>query len=262
MMKLPASPKLGLQLYTVRDEVEKDILGTIRLVGKMGYEGIEFAGGARSKAAPYEINNVVSEVGLEIAGAVFTLDELETDFQGVLNFSLEIHSQAVILPWIPLPRRSVEGYVSIAQACNAWGKQSGEAGISFLYHVHGYEFTPVGGKTVIELLADEFDPRYVNLETDVYWVEVGGADSVQFMRHYGARSPYIHFKDMKDKTTHEDAEVGDGVLDMKTIAQIGYANRARWFIVEQEQFTKPTLESAQISCRNLRQIISQTISGG
>ncbi len=145
----------------------------------------------------------------------------------------------------------------MAQKFNHAGKACSEAGLKFLYHVHGYEFDPLEGKTGIEWLMETFDPRYVSLETDVYWVEWAGVDSVEFMKRYGSRTPYIHFKDMKDRVTHKDVEVGDGVIDMYAIARIGRSNAAEWYIVEQEQFDRPSLESAQISLNNMKRIVRE-----
>ncbi len=99
------------------------------------------------------------------------------------------------------------------------------------------------------------DHDLVKLEIDVYWVEYAGVDAVSFMRKHADWCAAIHFKDMVDRTTKQDVEVGGGCIDMRTIARIGEEHAVPWFIVEQEQFTMPPIESVAISLRNLRQIV-------
>ncbi len=252
-------PKLGLQLYTVRDAAEKDFLGTLRKVGQMGYEGVEFAGGIQQAATVQDLKQTLAETGLAAAGAIFILPELEKDLQGVISFCLEIGCPTVVFPWIDENlRQNEDGYRAMAGKFNRFGQRCIENGLQFLYHVHGYEFIRFDKKTGMELLMEELDPRVANLEIDVYWVEHAGVDSVQFMQEWGHRSPSIHFKDMKDRITKTDVEVGDGCIDIQTIARIGKANQAGWFIVEQEQFERPSLESAAISLANLRRIVQES----
>jgi len=90
----------------------------------------------------------------------------------------------------------------------------------------------------------------------VYWVEHAGVDAVAFLQKYGNRTPSIHFKDMTDRQSKTEVEVGNGCIDMPAIARIGKQNHASWFIVEQEQFALPSLESVATSLRNLQKIIA------
>jgi len=137
---------------------------------------------------------------------------------------------------------------------NAWGKMLKEHDIEFLYHIHGYEFKLFDGKTGFDIFIEHINTEYVKLEIDVYWVAAGGVDAVAFVEKYGHLSPSIHFKDCVDTKDLVDTEVGDGCIDMLKVAQVGIKNNAEWFIVEQEQFNKPSIESAQISAKNLTEI--------
>lgn len=249
--------KLGLQLYTVKDAVEKDYFGTIREVAAMGYDGIELFGGAMERATAKELKALLDELGLELAGIVFIYEELENRFEEVLQYCKDSGSPAVIFPWINNEFRTIPGYKGLAAKFNTWGKRFADNGIKFMYHVHGYEFEDLGGQTGMDILVSECDPQYAGLEIDVYWVEWAGVDSVEFVEKYGHLSPSIHFKDTKDKANMEDIEVGDGVIDMVKIAGIGLKNNAKWFIVEQEKFDMPTLKSAEISLKNLRKIVAE-----
>jgi sugar phosphate isomerase/epimerase len=251
--------KIGLQLYSVRSETDKDFLGTLRKVAEIGYAGVEFAGGIRQVASLPDLKWTLSETNLEVAGAVFAIDEMESDIEGIIAFCKEIGCATIINPWVDESLRQTEdGYRAVAQKLNGFGKQFQQAGIQFLYHVHGFEFAMFGDKTGMEVLMETFDPRYVNLEIDVYWVEHAGVDAVEFMQKYGFCSPSIHFKDMKDREIKMDVEVGNGCINMRAIAKIGKQNQAGWFIVEQEQFEMPALESVTVSLHNLKQILTET----
>lgn len=249
--------RLGIQLYTVKEEAEKDYFGTIRKLAEMGYEGIEFPGGTIQKSSGKELRRFLDDLKLELVGIVFLKDELEDDFDTVLQYCKDCGCPAAVFPWIPEEFRTVEGYKGFARKFDFWGKRFKENGIRFLYHPHGYEFEDLGGKTGMDILMEETNPEYTGLEIDVYWVEWGGVDAVEFMKKYGNRSPYIHFKDMKDKETKRDVEVGDGCIDMLSIARIGKQNNAEWFIVEQEEFDMLPLKSAEISLANLRKIVAR-----
>jgi sugar phosphate isomerase/epimerase len=247
--------RLGLQLYTVRDDAQRDFLGTIHRVAQMGYEGVEFAGGVMQAATAPELRLTLDETGLVAAGITLTTDDLNKDLTGAVRYCQAINCPVAVFPWIDQAWRTRDGFVAVAQKLNGAGEQLAGAGIRLLYHVHGYEFEDVGGHTAMDLLMATFDPRFVNLETDVYWVEHAGVDAVQFMQRYGDRSPYIHFKDFRDRETKHDVEVGEGAIDMPAIARLGHRFGAEWFIVEQEQFDMPPMESAAISYRNMRRIM-------
>ncbi len=246
--------KLGLQLFTVKDEADRDLYGTLSKISEMGYEGVEFSAGIMKKTPAGKLKSYLDKIDLKLIGLILLNDELETQMDGILRYCKDCGCRNVIFPWIPEEFRTEEGYRSFACKMNDWGRIFQSRGIRFLYHIHGYEFEKLGTKNGMDILLENTDPRDVNLEIDVYWVEWGGVDSVTFMEKYGDRSPMIHFKDMKDKKTMHDVEVGAGVIDMKAIAVIGKRNNAEWFIVEQEKFDMPTLDSAKISLMNLRAI--------
>lgn len=249
--------KLGLQLYTVKEAAEKDYIGTIKKVCEMGYQGIEFPGGTMEKIAAGDLKQVLSEQDAELIGIVFEKKDLDERMEKVLEYCMECACENVVFPWIGEEFRTISGYRDFASGMNEWGRILRARGINFLYHIHGYEFEDLGGTCGMDILTSLLDARYVNLEIDVYWVEWGGVDSVQFMREWGRRSPLIHFKDMKDLQSKRDIEVGDGCIDMRSIAKLGKEYDARWFIVEQEAFEMPQLESAGISLQNLKRIVEE-----
>ncbi len=253
--------KIGIQLYTVRDKLAKDYLGTIRKMKALGYEGVEFPAGAIEAATAEEIHTVLKETELELAGFTFEHRDFETRIEEIIAYTLACGAKTIVYPWLPEEKRqSADDYVRFAQQLSQWGKQLRENGISLLYHIHGYEFEAFDGKTGFDLFFEALDLDAVKLEIDVYWVESGGVDCITFMERYGKYSPSIHFKDyLKRDGKLVDTEIGDGAIDMVKVAEIGLREEADWFIVEQEEFDKPTLESAGISANNLFHIREQAM---
>ena len=245
--------KIGLQLYTVRDHLAKDYIGTISAAKEMGYDGVEFPAGVMDNLNAYRLSELLNELGLLLAGIVFDQNDLSAHMARVIEYCKASGCKTAIYPYIPDDlRRTKEEYVKIADQINSFGAVLALNGIRLLYHIHGYEFARFGEDTGLDILMDRFSPDNVGLEIDVYWVEHGGEDAVGFMESYASRSPYIHFKDYADGFI--DTEVGNGCIDCKSIARIGLLHNAEWFIVEQEQFDKDSMESARISQQNLRAI--------
>lgn len=244
--------KIGIQLYTVRDLLEKDYVGTIKKMKSMGYEGVELPGGAMKKISPEILSKVLEQESLELAGITFEHDDFIERMEELIVYCKSCNCTTVVYPWIPQEKRQdAQGYRFIAEQMNAWAKKLHSHGIKFLYHIHGYEFEKFEEGCGFDAWIDAADMDYVKLEIDVYWVEYGGEDSIAFMEKYGSLSPSIHFKDCTDVRTMKDTEVGNGCINMVSVAEIGLKNRAEWFIVEQEQFDKPSVESARISRENL-----------
>jgi sugar phosphate isomerase/epimerase len=244
--------QLGLQLYTVKDEVERDLLGTLGKVAAIGYDGVEFSGYFGTPAG--RLREVLQELKLEAAGTVVTLETMAGELEREIEYARTIGSPMIVCPFIPAALRpDAKGYRAVAESLNRYGRTCRDAGLRLLYHVHGFEFTPTDeGPTGMELLLAHMDPQFVNLEVDVYWVEHGRQDALAFLRDHAERSPYIHLKDMKDRETETDVEVGDGVLDIAGVVRDALRRKVDWLIVEQEKFDGPTLASAARSYENVR----------
>ena len=249
--------KLGLQLYTLRTETPKDFLGTLAKVATVGYQGVELSGYFGTSAR--DLKKALDDNGLEVAGTIAGVQVLEGALECVIEYARIIECPAIVLPGL------FGDYVASADSClksadslNRFGGLCKKNGIKFLYHIHGSEFKAMNGKTGMDILLNNTDPQLVNFEIDVYWVEHAGVDSVEFMKKHGDRCPYIHFKDMKDKVSKRDTEVGAGAIDMRGVMREAKKHHAEWFIVEQEAFHDvPPLESVAISLKNLRRLAEE-----
>jgi sugar phosphate isomerase/epimerase len=255
--------KLGLQLYTVKEETERDLLGTLRAVGQMGYDGVEFAGVPQIPAG--EVHAVLDEARLNVAGIVVPMRQLQDrrTFVDAITYNKDIGSPTILFPWLDEPfRQSAKTYQEAAALLDEFGRISSDPGLRFLYHIHCYEFQAYEGKTGLDILMSDTDPANVGLELDTYWVEHGGGDALALYQQYADRCFSIHFKDMNNKQEKRDVEVGDGVIDTRGILRAARGQVADWFIVEQEMFDRPSMESAAISARNLRRLMTEDYDQG
>lgn len=247
--------KIGLQLYTVKEDCARDFLGTIRQVGAIGYDGVEFAGFFDTAAET--LKRVLDESGLQVAGAGSGFDMLENRPGELAAYCHVIGCPSVMLGWLQeQERNSASAWQHTAERFNRVAHTLNGYGLQFLYHIHGYEFEKFEGKTGLDWLMDETNAELVHLELDTYWVEHGGADAVQVFRQYADRVRSFHLKDYNNQDEWHDVEVGSGAIDMETLLREAQEHNVQWHVVEQEKFTMPPLESAAVSLANIRRLLT------
>jgi sugar phosphate isomerase/epimerase len=222
---------IGLQLYTVRDDMKKDFHGTLAKVARIGYKEVEFAGyfdnDARAVRAALKMNGLTSpsaHIGYPVLG---------DSWNRILDDSATIGQKYVICPWIDEKLRTIDGYKQVADLFNKAGEQAKKAGLQFGFHNHDYEFPPIDGKVPLDLLITETDPKFVAFEMDVYWVRHGGADPLALFKKYKGRFPLLHLKDMD--ASRNMVEVGKGIINWKTILEKGKDEGVKHVFVEHDQ---------------------------
>lgn len=243
---------VALQLYTVRDQLRDDFAGTLKAVAQMGYPAVELAGyGGRSAK---ELKQLLDDLGLRVAGDHVGIDRLEQDLGAVIDTSMELSNRYVVCPFVPESRRRDEaGWRQLATTLSTIGQKCGERGVQLCYHNHAFEFEPVDGTNGFELLFANSNPRYVQMELDVFWAKKGGDDPPAIMSRYPGRCPIVHLKDMTADQQQTFAEVGEGTMDFQSIFRAAPTGGASWYVVEQDRCSRPPLESAQLSLRHLRE---------
>lgn len=235
--------KVALQLYTVRDETQRDFAGTLRRAAQMGYVGVEFAGYGNLTAQ--EMRALLTETSVFPASTHLGLPALQqSQLDASIRYCLDIGCPSIVLPSLPHERRNRQGVQELAPHLNAIGQRCQEHGITFAYHNHDFEFTRVDGIYLLDYLIQATDPSLVKLELDVYWVAYAGADPVLYPQTYADRVALIHLKDMA--ADRSMTEVGKGTLDMGHIYAFAKA-RGLWVVVENDHPQIPSLESARIS---------------
>ena len=239
---------VALELYTVRDETAKDFAGTLRRVAALGYKGVEFAGYGGLSA--HELKTLLTETGMRAVSTHVRLDAIEQNLTQEIAYCQEIGCTFLILPWLAPEHRTAETYRQLAPRLNEFGRQCQEAGITFGYHNHDFEFVQHNGETLMDLLLLQTDSALVKLECDIYWVAYAGVDPSTFLRQHAGRVPLVHLKDMTPERTF--TEVGDGSLNIASLIEVARASGTQEFIVENDAPRMPSLESARRSLENIR----------
>lgn len=242
---------IGLQLYTVRDQTERDFAATVRRVAEMGYAGVEFAGYGNLSAQ--EMSALLTETGLKAASTHVALRALEQDFERELNYCLAIGCSFLMVPWLGEEWRNPDGARRLGERLNEFGRRSLEQGVTLGYHNHDFEFAPTPAGTFMDLFLTSTDPSLVKLELDTYWAAFAGVDPVALIRQQAERVRLVHLKDMTPARTF--TEVGDGTLPISSYIQAAVDAGAQWGFVENDAPTIPSLESAKRSLENLGKIL-------
>jgi sugar phosphate isomerase/epimerase len=240
--------QVALELYTVRDETNRDFAGTLRRVAQIGYTAVEFAGYGNLTAQ--EMSALLAETGLYPVSTHVGLDALQgSQLDASIRYCLDIGCPNIVLPWLPNEWRTQEGMQTLAPRLNAIGQRCQVHGITFGYHNHDFEFTQVDGVYLLDHLLQATNPSLVKSELDVYWAAYAGVDPVEYLHTHADRVALIHLKDMA--ADRSMTEVGKGILDMRGICEFAQA-RGLWGIVENDHPQLPSLESARISLEYFR----------
>ncbi len=247
-------PNIGLQLYTLRDDLKTDFAGTIRAVAQMGYDYIETTG-FMGEHSPV-MQQLLDETGLKIAGLGFDMHALETEPQAAIDACKQWNAHYAVTFWIhDAERQSADDWRRIAERFNRIGESLAQGNVPFLYHIHGYEFTEYDGKRAIDLLMENTDPHYFSLEVDTYWAEFGGVNALEFCAQYADRICALHLKDYISKPEMHDIEVGEGAIDMHGVLKLAVQHGWEWLIIEQERYIRTPLESAARCLHNVERML-------
>lgn len=248
---MPSQNPISVQMYTLRDDVAKDYLGTLRAVAELGYRAVELVtlGSMSAKALRQELDTL----GLQVSGTHTPLDRLEREPDKALDEVATLGAKFVTVPWTPPERRkNGEDYRKLGELLTGIGKKAQDHGLQLCYHNHDFEFERFGDATGLAIMLEEADPQLVKAELDLYWAAKAGVDPVELLRGMAGSVPLVHLKDMADTPERGFAEVGHGTLDMPAILAAGDEAGVEWYVVEQDTTTRPPLESVGMSLAYLR----------
>lgn len=246
--------QISLQLYTVREETARDMSGTLRKISEIGYPAIEFAG--YGGLSPQDLKTILDDLGLRTSGAHVPLDSWKSSPQTVLADMHALGCAHAVVPMVPPEHRRDEASVArLAEDLNRWGELCRREGMTLSYHNHDFEFAPLGGSTMWDVLVRDTDPRLVHLELDLYWIKYGGVDPETVLRDVADRVSLVHLKDMAPDDTRSDLPVGEGTMPWEGLIETADAAGAQWYIAEQDN-PRDALEDVSISLKYLRGLAS------
>ena len=258
---------IGIQLYTLRNELGKDPAGTLKKVAAAGYKQVEPFG--FPDAEP--MIKGAKDAGLEIHSSHFAwdavvnpTDEAMSDFSKILEKAHEIRLSHLVIPYLKEPNRTtLDDYKKVAAHANKAAAMAKAAGIQLSYHNHNFEFEPKeDGKRGYDIFMEEFSPE-MQFEIDVFWVKAAGLDPVELINKLHGRLSQLHLKDLKDglklpsysTALPMDAfqELGNGIIPMEPILVAAKAAGVMHCHVEQDQ-SPDALASIQQSMAYLRKM--------
>ncbi len=253
---------LAAQLFTIRDftKTRADFAQSMRKIREIGYRVAQVS--AIGDISDSDVKRICDDNGLAICNTHVALDQLQNDFSGVIAQHELWDCRHVAIGSMPQEYRGSEsGFRSFAAIANGIGEKLAEAGLSFSYHNHSFEFIKFGDRSALEIFFDETDPRYVQAELDTYWIQHGGADPIAWIDRMAGRMPVIHLKDMVMLPAAADsgmrpqqamAEVGAGNMNFPGILAACQRAGVEFYAVEQDICQRDPFESLAISYRNLR----------
>jgi len=236
--------KLALQLYSLRRETEKNPEEVVLQVPSLGFDSVEMASNYGWSADKWI--DVLGKTKLKMVGAHAVLPDIEANFDSLMEFYRKVGNPRVIVPWLEEKWRTAEGFLEIAHKLNQWAPKVRDAGFTFHYHNHDFEFQKLSdGSCGYDILLKNTDPSLVAFEVDTYWVQKSGQDAFEFLKKNADRVSIVHAKEMRgsDKT---DTAAGQGVINFKEIVPLATAKQ--WPIVveyEGENAIEVVRQSAQ-----------------
>jgi len=249
----------GVQLYTVRQEAERDLPAVLEAIRKIGYTEVETYWDIYGHPAA-ELRRMISDHGLKVPSGHFNYDGLESK----IDYAKSLGVEYVICPMLPESMWfTLDGYKRAADQFNTWGEKIHRAGMQFGFHNHNYEFRRFGDTTGFATMMKRCDPRLVCIEMDCYWIEQAGGDSLQMFQQYGNRIKLLHLKDrkpgfpatqVKDAAAEHFTEVGAGTVRWQEILAAAEKNGVKHLFVERDSGDLPAMESLRISFQNLQKI--------
>lgn len=254
---------LGIQLFTLRDMLPKDVKGTLAKVAKAGFSQVEVFGFSIKDQfwglTPRELKQILDENHLTaISGHFNMFPYLKNGDPAELKAAIEaakiLGLRYLTIPWLtPDLRGSAKDYFLLAEKLNYAGKLCKQAGIKLAYHNHDFEFEKHDRHTGMDILLKNTNKKLVDFEMDIYWVIRSGIDPVTLFKANPGRFVMWHIKDMDKNDPKLNTEIGKGSIDYKKI----YANRklsgAKYFFLEHETNYNPDpIGSITTSAQNLR----------
>lgn len=279
--------QLGIQLFSVREEMAKSVENTIRTLADIGYRRLELSnhnaeqdfGTGFGMTAP-DFKRLLLDCGMEVVTNTvnpFTDDNIDK----LIEYHVKIGAKGLVLPVVWYHTR--DDVLRCCENIDRWGKKCHEAGLHFLFHNHFHEFQQFDGKTVVQLVMEHTDPDYVGFELDTYWAMRAGVDPIDVMREMGPRCKALHQKDYAkgreaqmnllklagDKGVTRErfqeivrsvqyekdfTEIGDGIMDIQAIIDAALESTdAKYILLEQDHASIPQLDSVRRSFENFKQ---------
>ncbi|MBW8682877.1 sugar phosphate isomerase/epimerase family protein [Chitinophaga rhizophila] len=241
--------KVGLQLYTLRDLLPKDVKGVIGQIAAAGYKEVETYGYNPQSGfwglSPKEFKALLKQHKLSAVSGHVSIDSFikggsADDLKANIEALKTVDAEYLIVPWLGEDiRTSADDYKKIASKLNEAAEICKSSGLKFGYHNHDFEFKQYNDTTGYDILLKETSPKLVKFELDLYWVVRSGKKPVEMFEQHPGRFPLWHVKDMDKANPDQNTEVGNGSIDFKEIFAKASTAGMKHFFIEHENNYKP-----------------------
>ncbi len=237
-LPVPRSPlsgarPLGIQLYAVRDALDRDFDGTFAALAAMGYREVEFAGLHDHDAR--EVRTLLDRLKLTAPSTHVSLEDLEQRFDTVVSNARALGHQWIVVPSLPEELKGIAGYTEAARRLSHLAPRLKQLGFSLGYHNHDAEFARLGdGSTCgYDILLEGTAAAEMKMELDLFWIRKGGADAVDYFRRHPGRFRLVHVKDMA--ADGSQVNVGDGLIDWPVLLHTARQAGVKHFFLEHDE---------------------------
>ena len=251
----------GIQLYMVRDAMEKDPLGTLKQLGQMGYSQIESYGSSKGMfwgMSNKEFKKTSSSFGLNLISSHY--NDGEMPFEKQVEQAAEIGMKYLICPWKG-SQKSIDDFKKIADDFNYRGKICKNHGLRFAYHPHDYPYKKIDGQLPIDVLLNNTDKDLVDFEMDFYYTVTEGQDPEAYLKKYKNRFRLCHMRNvLKERLPagSKDESASDlehGVINYPHLLKVALNNGVDYFFVEQSRYYQETpLQSAKVNAEYMKHL--------
>lgn len=251
---------VGVQLWSVKDVIEKDLQGTLQKLADIGYKEIKSYPGDKGHyygVEPKAFKKMLDDMGLKIVSShvgsgaknskpgTWQQATLLQNFNELVDKAAETGQQYLTCSWMDESLRS--DLKATADLFNKSGEACKKAGLQFAYHNHDFEFKKVGDVMLYDYMLENTDHDLVKWEMDMYWIVAAGQDPLAYFKKYPNYFPLGHVKDMDKQDKTKNTEIGMGSIDYTGILKAAKEAGMKHFIVEQESFTRPSIDSMKMN---------------
>jgi sugar phosphate isomerase/epimerase len=264
----PSAKPIGLQLYTLRDMLSKDVMGTLELLAKIGYEELEAWGYSEGNILGRrytDFANEIQQLGMKLVSSHFDTGQSDPTRKGtltngwgeVVDDAKTAGQQYMVIGWLDeVERNSIDAIKRTCERLNKGGEISQQAGIRLGFHNHLNEFARIDNQILYDVMLKELDPKYVAMELDLYWMVLGGFNPVDYIKKYPGRFELLHVKDMDKTDKNKTIDVGSGSINFPEIFAAASEDSIKHYFIEQENFTGPADESVRKGFNYLNDLLN------
>jgi sugar phosphate isomerase/epimerase len=267
LLELKTVP-VGIQLWSVRDAMEKDAKGTLKAIAGHGYKLVEpfgYRDGGWFGLPAHDFKSVVKDLGMKMPSCHYFLTsknmdrktgQMNDEFKQMVSAAKTIGNKYFVLPYMLPDEQNPETVKVLVEMMNRAGEYCKQAGLQFAYHNHAFEFQKqVDGKKMYEYILDNTDPKLVKMEMDMGWVHRANERPQTWMQKYPGRFPLSHMKDMESIEADTSTIIGNGIVDFREIIKNKKLAGMKHWIIEVEHYRVGSVADAGVCLQNLKKML-------